>query len=86
MLSDRYQMESLYVSAAELDIFETVFLATRMAKETVEQAQRLCHDREDLANDMYLVFAAWEQKCSAWKVGQEIDDQSGRQAGYAVQT
>ncbi|MCJ1462975.1 hypothetical protein MMC07_001579 [Pseudocyphellaria aurata] len=83
LLSDRYQMDSLFVSATELAVFRNVLSAARSAKETVEQAQRLCHDCEMLANDMYLVFSAWENECSAWKRGQEIDDQFEGQAEYA---
>ncbi|MCJ1422320.1 hypothetical protein MMC29_000200, partial [Sticta canariensis] len=81
-LSNRYPMESLYVSAAELEVFCTVLSTARTAKETVEQAQKLCHDREVMANDMQQVYEEWEEKCLDWKENDVGKKGTKEQEGY----
>lgn len=75
-------MESLYVSAAELEVLGTVLSAARIAKEAVEQAQKLCHDREVMANDMQQVYEEWEEKCLEWKEHDEAKKRTEEQEGY----
>lgn len=70
------------MSAAELEVFSIVLSATRTAKETVEQAQRLCHDCEVLATDMQQVYEAWEEKCLEWKASQEANNRAGGPSGF----
>lgn len=77
-------MDSLNVSAAELEVFSTVLSAARRAKEAVEQAQKLCHERQILANDMQQVYEMWDERCLEWKESQEKNDGTGERSGYAA--
>lgn len=70
------------MSAAELEVFGTVLSAARTAKEAVEQAQKLCHDREVMANDMQQVYEEWEEKCLDWKENDEVRKGTKEQEGY----
>lgn len=82
MLSDRYPVESLSVSAAELEAFSIVRSAARMAREAVTQAQKLCEKREVLSNDMMQVYELWDEKCLDWESSQDANNGSVDHAGY----
>lgn len=76
-------MNSLNVSAAELEVFRTVLRAARRAQEAVEQAQTLCHDRQILANDMQQIYETWDERCLEWKSSQDTSDGTGGRSGYS---
>lgn len=83
MLSDRYPVESLSVSPAELRVFSTVHLAACTVKWAVEEAQNLCGKRGLLANDMQQVYEEWVERCAEWKQSRKADKKIGGSQGSA---
>ena len=70
------------MSAAELEVFGTVLSTACIAKEAVEQAQKLCHDNEVMANDMQQVYELWGEKLLDWKENVKVKKRRKEQDAY----